>query len=45
VHPPLKHFTSRDFWSFYKRLSVPARKAADKYFALLKSDPKHPHFT
>jgi len=42
VHPALSHFTSPDFWSFYKRLTADAQRTADKYFALLKSESKHP---
>ena len=40
--PPLSHFTSPDFWSLYNRLPVDVQRTANKYFALLKSDPKHP---
>lgn len=42
MQPPLNHFASPDFWSFYSRLPVSIRRTADKYFSLLKSDPKHP---
>ena len=42
MQPSLSHFTSPDFWSSYKRLPAEVQRAADKYFALLKSDPKHP---
>ena len=42
MQPPLNHFASPDFWSFYTRLPVSTRRTADKYFSLLKSDPKHP---
>jgi hypothetical protein len=42
MQPPLSHFTSPDFSSFYRRLPVKVQRTADKYFALLKSDPKHP---
>ena len=42
MHPPLSHFASPDFWSFYNRLPDHVRRTADKYFALLKADPKHP---
>ena len=42
MHPPLSHFASPDFWSFYNRLPSHVRRTADKYFSLLKSDPKHP---
>jgi hypothetical protein len=42
MQPPLIHFTSPDYWSLYNRLPADVRQTADKYFALLKSDPKHP---
>ena len=42
MQPPLSHFASSDFWSFYNRLPAHLRQTADKYFSLLKSDPKHP---
>ncbi len=42
MHPSLIHFTTRGYWSLYNRLPTDARRIADKYFALLKSDPKHP---
>ncbi len=46
MHPPLKHFASADYWPLYNRLPAEVRETADKCFALLKSDPKHPslHF-
>ena len=40
--PTLSHFTSPDYWSLYHRLPLHVRETADKYFALLKSDPRHP---
>lgn len=42
MQPPLVHFASPDFWNFYNRLPEKTRRIADKYFALLKDDPKHP---
>jgi hypothetical protein len=42
VQSSLIHFTSPDFWSFYDRLQPHICRIADKYFALLKSDPIHP---
>jgi len=42
MQAPLSHFTSPDFWSSYERLPADIQRTADKYFALLKSDPKHP---
>jgi hypothetical protein len=42
----LKHLASPEFWSCYRRLQGPTQKLADKSFALLKSNPRHPslHF-
>jgi hypothetical protein len=42
----VKHFASPEFWSAYRRLPANIRALADKNFALLKSDPRHPslHF-
>lgn len=46
MHPPLIYFTSPDYWALYRRLPSRVRQTADKYFSLLKSDPRHPslHF-
>lgn len=38
----MKHFASPEFWSAYRRLPANIRALADKNFALLKSDPRHP---
>lgn len=40
------HYASAEFWSCYRALTPAVQKLADKSFALLKSDPKHPslHF-
>jgi len=42
----VKHHASPEFWSAYRRLPAPIRDLADKNFALLKADPRHPslHF-
>jgi hypothetical protein len=42
----MKHIASRKFWACYQSLPQHVREVADKNFALLKSDPKHPslHF-
>jgi hypothetical protein len=42
----LRHLASPRFWALYKALPVDIRALADKNFALLKSDPRHPslHF-
>ena len=42
MQPALSHFASPDFWSSYNRLPTNVQQTADKNFALLKSDPKHP---
>ena len=36
------HRANSDFWDDYKALSPDLRASADKQFALLKSDPRHP---
>jgi hypothetical protein len=41
MHPPLSHFASPDYWPLYHRLPSRVRRTADKYFNLLKSDPRH----
>ncbi len=38
----MKHFASPSFWEAYKKLPEPVRALADKNYALLKSDPRHP---
>ncbi len=38
----MRHFADPDFWVAYDRLPRPVRDLADKNFALLKQDPKHP---
>lgn len=42
----MKHWTSPDFWSCYRRLPAPIQRLADTNYALLKADPHHPslHF-
>jgi hypothetical protein len=42
----LRHLASTSFWATYQALPVETRELADKNFALLKSDPRHPslHF-
>ena len=46
MHPPLNHFASPKYWHLYHNLPHEVREIADKYFALLKTNPKHPslHF-
>jgi len=42
----MKHLASRSFWDGYGKLPSSVRDLADKNFALLKENPKHPslHF-
>ena len=42
MQPSLIHFTSPDYWALYRRLPLHVQAAADKSYAILKSDPKHP---
>jgi hypothetical protein len=38
----LKHFADPDFWLCYRPLPAAVRALADKNFALLKEDSRHP---
>ncbi len=38
----MKHDASPEFWAGYRQLPAHVRLSADKSFALLKSDPRHP---
>jgi hypothetical protein len=38
----LKHYTSSDFWFLYSKLPAEIRELADKNYALLKENPRHP---
>ncbi len=38
----MNHHASPDFWSCYRSLPAEVQALADKCFALLKSDPRHP---
>jgi hypothetical protein len=42
----VRHFASPAFWEAYRTLPDRVRELADKNYALLKADPKHPslHF-
>ena len=42
----MKHFASPAFWQAYQKLPPAVRELADRNYALLKSDPRHPslHF-
>ena len=36
------HRATADFWVCYRALPLPVQSLADKAFALLKTDPRHP---
>jgi hypothetical protein len=38
----VKHFASSAFWHAYRSLPSHTREVADKNFALLKKNPRHP---
>jgi len=38
----MRHFASRTFWEAYAKLPEQIRVLADKNYALLKNDPRHP---
>jgi hypothetical protein len=38
----MRHFASRAFWQAYDKLPEQVRMLADKNFALLKTNPRHP---
>ena len=38
----MRHFTSSDFWTMYGALPEEIRELADKNYALLKTNPRHP---
>lgn len=38
----MKHFASPDFWHHYRALPVEVRTLADRCFALMKTDSRHP---
>lgn len=42
----MRHLASPRFWALYNALPADVRDLADKNYALLKSDPRHPslHF-
>jgi len=42
----LKHHASSKFWALYGALPADVRAVADKNYALVKADPRHPslHF-
>jgi hypothetical protein len=38
----MRHFASPAFWHAYDQLPAPVRALADKNYALLKENPRHP---
>ncbi len=38
----MKHFASPSFWVCYKNIPRQIQELADRNFALIKEDPKHP---
>jgi hypothetical protein len=38
----LNHFATPGFWFHYRQLAPEVRELADKNFALLRNDPRHP---
>jgi hypothetical protein len=38
----MRHCASAAFWDAYRRLPEPVRALADKNYALLKENPRHP---
>jgi hypothetical protein len=41
----LKHFTTPEFWEYYRQLPIEIQEVVDKNYELLKADPKHHHCT
>jgi len=38
----MRHFANHSFWARYEKLPPSVQSLADKCFALLKEDPRHP---
>ena len=38
----MRHFASPGFWAAYEKLPQQVRELADRNYALLKADPRHP---
>jgi hypothetical protein len=38
----VNHFATPEFWFHYRQLPERVRELADKNFALLRTDPRHP---
>ena len=42
MYAPVNHFATPDFWFCYRQLPPEVRNLADKNFALIQADPRHP---
>jgi hypothetical protein len=42
VYSALNHFATPGFWFHYRQLTKDVRALADKDFALLRTNPRHP---
>lgn len=42
MYAAVNHFATPDFWYRYRHLPKDIRELADKTFALLRQDPRHP---
>ncbi len=42
----MNHHSTTDFWDCYARLPEAVQRVADRHYALLRADPRHPslHF-
>ncbi len=38
----MNHFATPEFWFHYRQLPAEVRALADRYFATLQADPRHP---
>ena len=38
----MKHLAASEFWGYYRQLPPEVRELADKSFALLEANPRHP---
>jgi hypothetical protein len=39
---PVNHFATPEFWFHYRQLPEETREVADRCFAILQADPRHP---
>jgi hypothetical protein len=42
----VNHYTTADFWACYRQLPEAVKRVADRHYALLRANPRHPslHF-